>query len=314
MISPIRGRYAPSPTGGLHLGNARTALVAWLHTRSRGGSFVLRVEDLDSLRCKKGVFEINLAELRWLGLDWDEGPDLGGDFGPYLQSLRAEYYQAMLAQLQPWVSPCYLSRKDLQTLASAPHGLIEGYGLAERALNESLQTEKIASGKQPSLRLRGPQTSVAFEDLLMGPQAFDVGDFVLLRADGEWAYQLAVVADDLAMQISEVVRGDDLLPSTAAQVWLYQLLKRPVPQFLHLPLLLDPQGLRLSKRSGALTLSEIQKSGLSGERLLGFFAYSLGLIPQSEPLSLSELLAIYSPEKLSREPYLLKQGELGFRF
>ncbi len=314
MISPIRGRYAPSPTGGLHLGNARTALVAWLHTRSQDGAFVLRVEDLDSQRCKKGVFEINLAELRWLGLDWDEGPDLGGNFGPYLQSLRAEYYQALLAQLQPWVSPCYLSRKDLQTLASAPHGLIEGYGLAERALNQSLQTEKMAGGKQPSLRLRGPQTSVAFEDLLMGPQAFDVGDFVLLRADGEWAYQLAVVADDLAMQISEVVRGDDLLPSTAAQVWLYHLLKRPAPQFLHLPLLLDPQGLRLSKRSGALTLSEIQKTGLTCERLLGFFAYSLGLIPQSEPLSLTELLAVYKPQNLSREPYQLKQGELGFRF
>ncbi|MBT9544003.1 MAG: tRNA glutamyl-Q(34) synthetase GluQRS [Candidatus Sericytochromatia bacterium] len=311
MISPIRGRYAPSPTGGLHLGNARTALVAWLHTRSRGGSFVLRVEDLDSLRCKKGVFEINLAELRWLGLDWDEGPDRGGDFGPYLQSLRTEYYQAMLEKLQPWVSPCYLSRKDLQTLASAPHGLIEGYGLAERALNESLQTEKIASGKQPSLRLRGPQTSVAFEDLLMGPQAFDVGDFVLLRADGEWAYQLAVVADDLAMQISEVVRGDDLLPSTAAQVWLYQLLQRPAPQFLHLPLLLDAQGMRLSKRSGSLTLNEIQKTGLSSERLLGFFAHSLGLLAQSEPLSLPELLTLYSPEKLSREPYQLRPGELG---
>ncbi len=314
MNSPIRGRYAPSPTGGLHLGNARTALVAWLHTRSQGGVFVLRVEDLDSQRCKKGVYEINLAELQWLGLDWDEGPDLGGDFGPYLQSHRTAHYHAMLAQLRPWVSPCYLSRKDLHTLASAPHGLIEGYGLAERALNEALKTAKMAAGKQPSLRLLGPQTSVAFEDLLMGPQAFDVGDFVLLRADGEWAYQLAVVADDLAMQISEVVRGDDLLPSTAAQVWLYQLLKRPAPQFLHLPLLLDPQGIRLSKRSGALTLSEILKTGLSCERLLGFFAYSLGLIPAMEALTLPELLTVYSPDKLSRQPYQLSGDEFGFRF
>jgi len=310
----IRGRYAPSPTGGLHLGNARTALVAWLHTRSQGGGFVLRIEDLDSQRSKGGVYQQNMAELRWLGLDWDEGPDLGGKFAPYLQSLRQSHYQAMLKKLRPWLSPCYLSRKDLQTLASAPHGAMEGYGLAERALNEALKVEKMAQGKQPSLRLRGPQAPVPFEDLLMGPQAFDVGDFVLLRADGEWAYQLAVVADDLAMEISEVVRGDDLLPSTAAQVWLYHLLQQPAPQFLHVPLLLDAQGQRLSKRSGALTLGEIQKTGLRPESLLGFFAYSLGLLPKAEAISLAELLALYRPENLSQLPFQLPGEALGFRF
>ncbi|MGE3728787.1 MAG: tRNA glutamyl-Q(34) synthetase GluQRS [Candidatus Sericytochromatia bacterium] len=310
----IRGRYAPSPTGGLHLGNARTALVAWLHTRSQGGCFVLRIEDLDSQRCKAGVYQQNMAELRWLGLDWDEGPDLGGKFAPYLQSLRQSHYQAILQKLSPWLSRCYLSRKDLNTLASAPHGAMEGYGLAERALNEVLKGEKIRQGKQPSLRLLGPQAPVSFEDLLKGSLAFEVGDFVLLRADGEWAYQLAVVADDLTMEISEVVRGDDLLPSTAAQVWLYQLLERPAPQFLHVPLLHDAQGQRLSKRSGALTLGEIQKTGLSPESLLGFFAHSLGLIPKLEALSLAELLALYRPENLSQLPFQLPEEAFGFRF
>lgn len=300
-----RGRYAPSPTGGLHLGNARTALVAWLHTRAQGGAFVLRVEDLDSQRCKPGVHELNLAELRWLGLDWDEGPDQGGSYGPYLQSLRKDYYQALLEELQPWISPCYLSRKELQTLASAPHGPMEGYGLVERALNDQVKQAKQAQGKQPSLRLRGPQAAVAFVDLLQGPQAYEVGDFVVLRADGEWAYQLAVVADDLAMAITDVVRGADLLPSTSAQVWLYQLLNRVPPQFLHVPLLQDAQGLRLSKRSGSLTLAEIQKSGVQPQLVLGFLAHSLGLIPQLEALSLSELLAVYRPEHLSREPFRL---------
>jgi glutamyl-tRNA synthetase len=311
-MKQIRGRFAPSPTGLLHLGNARTALVAWLHTRSQQGQFILRIEDLDSQRSKPCFRELNCSELRWLGLDWDEGPDCGGAYEPYLQSLRHSIYQDLLNTLQPWLTQCYLSRKDLQTMASAPHGPIEGYGLRERALNQSLLAAKNQPTKQPSLRLLGPQTEVRFEDLLHGSQAYSVGDFVLLRADGEWAYQLAVVADDLAMAITEIVRGDDLLPSTAAQVWIYQLLGQSVPEYLHLPLLHDACGQRLAKRSGKLSLTELRQNGLKPEAVIGFLAYSLGLIDRLECLSLTELLPNYQLQKLNTKPYLLQAKDLNW--
>jgi len=309
-IQMIRGRFAPSPTGGLHLGNARTALAAWLSTRSREGIFILRNEDLDRQRCKPGVSELNLSELQWLGLDWDEGPDVSGPWGPYHQSKRHAYYAEVLAQLREWVYPCYLSRKEVQAIASAPHGPIEGYGLKERELNQILSFCKQQEGKTPSLRFRGPQQKISFHDALQGPQAFEVGDFILRRADGEWAYQLAVVADDLAMQITEVVRGDDLLPSTAAQIVIYQALGQPPPQFLHLPLLLDSEGNRLSKRKGDLTLHALRHSGIASHRVLGFLAYSLGLLPELLEVSLYEVLKTYRIEQLNTSPYCLQNSDL----
>jgi len=290
-----RGRYAPSPTGSLHLGNARTALVAWLRARSQGASFVLRVEDLDEPRTVAQAVEGNLHELAWLGLDWDEGPDVGGPHAPYRQSERHHLYEAALARLtrQGLIFECYLSRRELRELSSAPHGQAPVYGEAQRRLNERVVAEKRAQGKQPALRLRVEPGELKFEDAFLGPQRFDalrdVGDIVLRRADGAWAYQLAVVVDDIAMGIEEVVRGADLLPSTAAQLLLYRRLGAKPPRFAHVPLLLDETGERMAKRRGSLTLESLRSAGIDPGRVVGLLAHSLGLLPERRPVTPQEL-------------------------
>jgi glutamyl-tRNA synthetase len=297
-----RGRYAPSPTGFLHLGNARTALAAWLHTRSQGGEFVLRIEDLDSQRSKAAFIEANIAELCWLGLDWDEGPDVGGKYAPYLQSRRFDLYQQALETLQAkgHIFECYLSRKDLQEVASAPHEKMSVYGLRERRLNEQIKRQKQEEGKRPSLRFRVSDKTIRLEDSVHGLQLFsalsEVGDFVVKRADGEWAYQLAVVVDDITMKITEVVRGEDLLSSTAAQVLLYEALGATPPHFAHVPLLADETGLRMSKRKGSLTLTSLKEAGVQPKRLVGLLAFSLGLLPEPREVSPRDLLACYRLE------------------
>lgn len=296
-----RGRFAPSPTGSLHLGNARTALCAWLRARSAGDSFVMRVEDIDGPRTVASAVTGNAAELRWLGLDWDEGPDVGGPHAPYRQSERTDRYARILAylQLHDLTFECWLSRSDLRELASAPHGDIPAYGPRERQLNARSAAARQAAGKRPAIRLKGPETAgtdlLEFTDLLAGHRQFEVstavGDIVLQRADGLWAYQLAVVADDIAMGIREVVRGNDLLSSTAAQLVLYHALEAPPPAFLHLPLLLDESGARLSKRGGALSLQELRQAGADPARVSGLLAHTLGLSRVLRPLSPAELLA-----------------------
>ncbi len=309
----MRGRYAPSPTGLLHLGNARTALVAWLQARKQQSSFVLRIEDLDSARCKAEFAQANLEELKWLGFDWDEGPDLGGRFAPYLQSERFTFYEEALEKLkhQGQVFECYLSRKDLRELASAPHGKMPHYGIAERKLNEALKEQKQGT-KQASLRFKVDRTKIQVKDAFMGEQTFELGDFIVKRADGEWAYQLAVVVDDMAMKIKEVVRGSDLLESTAAQLLLYEALNADAPRFLHIPLLNDEVGERLSKRKGSLTLTSLKSEGVKSEAILGLLAYSLGLIEKLEPISLTELRGNYELAKLSKEAFSLKPEHLLF--
>jgi glutamyl-tRNA synthetase len=297
-----RGRYAPSPTGFLHLGNARTALAAWLHTRSQGGEFVLRIEDLDSQRSKPEFIEANISELRWLGLDWDEGPEVGGQYAPYLQSQRFEFYQKALETLQNngHLFECYLSRKDLQEVASAPHEKMSVYGKQERKLNEQMKEQKRLGGKTPSLRFRVPDKTVRLEDSVCGLQLYsaphEVGDFVVKRADGEWAYQLAVVVDDIAMNITEVVRGEDLLQSTAAQLLLYEALGATPPIFAHVPLLADKTGLRMSKRKGSLTLTSLRDTGVKPQRLVGLLAFSLGLLTELQEATPRDLLPHYSLE------------------
>jgi glutamyl-tRNA synthetase len=300
-----RGRYAPSPTGYLHLGNARTALAAWLHTRAQGGEFVLRIEDLDSQRSKPKFIKANIEELRWLGLDWDEGPDVGGKHGPYIQSQRHTVYQEALEHLQNnnYLFECYLSRKDLQDIASAPHESASHekasvYSKKERKLNAQIKVQKQQEGKTPSLRFAVPDKAIALEDAVCGKHLFsalpEVGDFVVKRADGEWAYQLAVVVDDIAMKISEVVRGEDLLQSSAAQLLLYEALGANPPSFAHVPLLADETGLRMSKRKGSLTLSSIKAAGVKPERLVGLLAYSLGMIETLLEVKPQELIRHYS--------------------
>ncbi len=302
-----RGRYAPSPTGFLHLGNARTALVAWWRARATGSPFVMRVEDLDGPRTVAEALTGNLAELRWLGLDWDEGPDVGGPFGPYRQSERGAHYEQALDKLreQSLISECYLSRKDLRELASAPHGQMLAYGPSERAANEACKAAKQAQRKTPSLRVRVEPQRVVFNDLLAGSQTVavhdEIGDFVVRRADGLWAYQLAVVVDDIAMQIGEVVRGDDLLTSTAAQLVLYRALGAKPPQYLHVPLLSDETGERMAKRRGSLTLKALQEDGVRPERVVGLLAHTLGLLDELQEISARAMIDAFSVDRLSKE-------------
>ncbi|HEX2093301.1 MAG TPA: tRNA glutamyl-Q(34) synthetase GluQRS, partial [Longimicrobiaceae bacterium] len=255
----VRGRFAPSPTGRLHLGNARTALLAWLHARSAGGRFVLRVEDLDRGRVRPGYAEAQLADLRWLGVDWDEGPDVGGPFAPYLQSEREALYRETLGRLEErgLLYRCRCSRREIAAAASAPHGPAD-----EGPRYPGTCRARPAGERDGPAALRFPVSpgEVGFRDLLQGPVAFDpeaeTGDFVVRRRDGVAAYQLAVVVDDAAMGITHVVRGADLLPSTARQLLLYRALELLPPEFLHVPLLLGPDGERLAKRHGAVSLGE----------------------------------------------------------
>ena len=243
----------------------------------------------------------NLNELRWLGLTWDEGPDVGGRFAPYVQSERHELYREALERLetQNKLFECYLSRKELREIASAPHGEMPVYGELERALNEKVKEKKRLNGKTPSLRFRTNGESVSFEDLLQGEQTFRVGNFVVKRADGEWAYQLAVTVDDIAMNITEVVRGADLLESTAAQILLYRALGAEPPVFLHVPLLLDETGERMAKRKGSPTLTALQERGVKPQRVVGLLAHTLGLVAEPVEMTVAEGLELYHLTSLS---------------
>ncbi len=260
----------------------------------------MRVEDLDGPRTRPEAVLGNLEELRWLGLDWDEGPDVGGPHAPYLQSQRSQLYEAALAKLvaADLTFPCYLSRKELAEVGSAPHGPSGSvYGEAERRASERLAPGKVAEGRAPSIRFAVPDREVRFVDALAGPQVVDVrrevGHFVVRRSDGLFAYQLAVVVDDAAMGITEVVRGADLLQSTGAQLLLYEALGHQPPDFAHAPLMLDEDGKRLAKRRGSQTLQELRAAGLAPERLVGRLAHGLGLIEGPTPLTPYELLAHY---------------------
>lgn len=272
--TPLRARYAPSPSGRLHLGNARTALLAWLQARSAGGVFVLRVEDLDPQRSKPEHERAQLDDLRWLGLDWDEGPDVGGPHAPYRQSERHELYREALARLDTY--PCTCTRKELRETSLAPHGL-------EPIYPGTCRSGPSHPGRLASLRWRVPEGSVGFDDLVLGPcrqdVAREVGDFVLRRGDGAWAYQLAVVVDDAAMAITHVTRGADLLDSTARQILLQRALGLPVPVHAHVPLLVGPDGEKLSKRHGAPDLGQLRERGLDPRLVVGSLARSCGLVP-----------------------------------
>jgi glutamyl-tRNA synthetase len=301
MASGARGRYAPSPTGRLHVGNARTALLAWLAARARDATFVMRMEDLDAARVIPDGEAAMLDDLRWLGLDWDEGPDLGGPCGPYRQSERRRDYDAAIERLltEGRAYPCACSRAEVARAASAPHAADdEGprYPGTCRALDpDAVEARARAAGRMPVIRFDGRAERIAFVDGVhdavepMGEGGVD--DFVLRRADGVAAYQLAVVVDDAAMGIDEVVRGDDLLSSTPRQLALYSALGAAPPRFAHVPLLLDARGERLAKRTRPASLASLREAGLAPEAIVARLAASAGLIDGVGSLSATELLA-----------------------
>ena len=264
------GRFAPSPTGHLHLGNLRTALLAWLFARSQGASFHLRIEDLDSSRVRPGLAEQQLADLAALGLDWD------GEV--VVQSERTAVYEAALGALEQagLLYACFCTRAEIRAAVSAPHSSAEegAYPGTCRHLPDSERAARIAAGRRPALRVRAAGAPVIFEDRLRGRVEATVDDFVVRRNDGAHAYNLAVVVDDAAQGIGEVVRGDDLLSSTGRQLRLAGLLGVAAPAHAHVPLVLGPDGSRLAKRHGSVTLRELEPS-----RALAWMCASLGLPP-----------------------------------
>jgi glutamyl-tRNA synthetase len=293
-----RGRYAPSPTGAIHLGNASTALLAWLSIRARRGVYVMRMEDLDRPRVVSRAADAILRDLLWLGLDWDEGPDAGGPHAPYAQSERGALYDAAFERLRAAgpVYPCFCSRKDIRSAASAPQapGDEAHYPGTCRDLLRSEVARRVASGAAPAWRFRvDPAGILPFTDLVRGRYEADpgsIGDFVVRRADGVPAYQLAVVVDDIAMKISEVVRGEDLLASTVRQLLLYRAFGASPPAFAHVPLLLGDDGVRLSKRHRGVTLAELRNAGESAEAIVGRLAHRHGLRETAAPVAARELV------------------------
>ncbi len=272
MIAAVnyRGRLAPSPTGFLHRGHAATFFAAQDRARERGGTLVLRVEDLDQQRCKPEFRTALLEDLRWAGLRWQEGPDIGGPCGPYVQSERLARYREAWARLavSGMVYPCTCTRRDVERALSAPHAGEQEPVYPGTCRPPEPEAVKVTSPTGVNWRFRAPVgEDVDFYDGHAGPQRFrverDFGDFIVWRRDGVPAYQLAVVVDDALMRISEVVRGADLLESTAQQFLLYRALGFEPPAFFHCPLVTDPQGARLSKRAGAHSLRQMRADGVN---------------------------------------------------
>ena len=303
------GRLAPSPTGAQHVGNARTYLIAWLSARSSGGRVVLRIEDIDSPRVKQGADRQACLDLQWLGLDWDEGP--------IIQTERLPLYRAALERLMAaeLVYPCTCTRGDVERAGSAPH--LEHEGLIYPGICAGRRaSDAHALGNRPSCwRFRVPPESPAFVDGFRGPTHLDLrtigGDFIVWKASrpditaSTPAYQLAVVVDDAAQDVTEVVRGDDLIPSTPRQLLLYQALGLTPPCFVHVPLVVGPDGRRLAKRHGDTRLSALREGGVRPEMLLGLLAWSCGWLSTIEPITARELLPLYRLETMPREPFVL---------
>jgi len=302
----LRSRLAPSPTGALHLGNARTFLLTWLHVRAAGGTLLLRVDDLDGPRVKAGAIEQALADLRWLGLDWDE------DDGVLVQSERAAAYDAAAQRLvdAEVAFPCVCTRREIEEASSAPHGP-DGprYPGTCDGVYASLADAAARSGRPAALRYRAPPGPVAFDDLVFGAQAFDpyeeAGAFPIRKADGTAAYQLATVVDDAASGVDLVIRGADLLPSTARQVLLQRELGLPTPRYLHLPLVVGADGRRLAKRHGDTRIATYREEGVTAERLVGFLAWTAGLARDTERLRPADLIDRYDPGGLGTAPIVL---------
>jgi glutamyl-tRNA synthetase len=307
-VRSYRGRFAPSPTGDLHLGSAATALVTWLAAREADGRLIFRVEDLDGPRVLPGSAERHAEDLRWLGLDWDDGPDRGGEDGPYRQSERSARYEEALDSLgdRGLLYYCDCSRLEVARIAAAPHageegprypGLCRAHGLATRPWR-----------RPPAVRLAVPVRTVELVDRFQGPFHQDVqgcvGDFVLKRGDGVYAYQLAVVVDDLAMGITEVVRGADLLSSAPRQVLLAELLGGRPPDYAHAPLVVSADGSRLAKRARGVSLRDHRSAGRRPTRVVAALAEMLGLLDpgEAEEIAAAELIAVRRLDRLRGLP------------
>jgi nondiscriminating glutamyl-tRNA synthetase len=316
----VRVRFAPSPTGLLHVGNARTALFNFLFARQAGGTFVLRLEDTDRERSTPEAEQAILEDLRWLGLEWDEGPERPGDFGPYRQSERLETYRRYATDLlgKGHAYRCYCTEEELEEKRqrSLAKGIPPGYDGRCRHLKTEEEQSFIRSGRPASVRFRVNARSVEFQDLVKGAMSFDgrkMGDFVILRSDGVASYNFAVVIDDAGMQVTHVIRGEDHLANTARQVLLYQTLGFAPPQFAHLSMILGPDRAPLSKRHGATAVAHFRETGYLPEGLANYLAL-LGWSSEDgqEIFTLGELIKKFSLQRLSRSPAVFDPEKLNW--
>ena len=290
------GRYAPSPTGDLHLGNLRTALLAWLFARSTSRRFLLRIEDLDSGRVRPGIAEQQLSDLTALGITFD------GE--PVVQSRRLAAYEEALRSLADVTYECFCSRREIAQAASAPHGAVPRYpGTCQNLTEADRRSRRLT--RQPALRLRADGAWQTIHDVLHGEITAEVDDVVLRRNDGVPAYNLAVVVDDVFSGIDQVVRGEDLLPAAATQAYLTKLLGHHLPTYAHVPLAVNVEGRRLAKRDGAVTLPELAAYGMTPDAVLRVIAQSLELTGPGEPVSLDGMLNRFDPGRLPREPWVV---------
>jgi glutamyl-tRNA synthetase len=302
MSAAYIGRLAPSPTGAQHVGNARTYLIAWLAARRHGGRVVLRIEDIDSPRVKAGAAQQAIDDLRWLGLDWDDGP--------HVQTERLAHYESVFADFRQreLVYPCTCSRTDIENAASAPHAEHEGPAYPGTCAGRRAADAAKLGDRPYAWRFRVTD-SPSFIDGFRGETHCDIrqigGDFVVWKSSGTPAYQLAVVVDDAEMGITEVIRGDDLIPSTPRQILLYRAMNRTPPKFTHVPLVVGPDGRRLAKRHGDTRLSALRAAGVKPETLVGLLAWSCGWIPKPEPISARELAPRFNINAIPSQPFVL---------
>lgn len=300
MSDKVLGRFAPTPSGRLHLGNALAYLLAWLSSRSRGGEILLRMEDLDTLRCTEEHSQRIREDLLWLGLDWD--------YETTPQRYRGEAYEKAVGILREKanVFPCWCTRGSLN-LINAPHAS-DGHPIHPRLCRERSETERKMMKGSPALRIEAPELVVEFEDRVYGRYAENLrtecGDFVLRRADGIFVYQLAVVVDDGEAGVTDIVRGCDLLSSTPRQIYLQRLLGYAEPAYAHIPMLVDAAGRKLSKRDADMDLGELRKHR-TPEEVIGRLAFLCGLTEKPEPVAASELISDFSWDKIRKEDIIV---------
>jgi len=306
--APPIGRLAPSPTGAQHLGNARTYLIAWLAARSRGGKVLLRIEDIDSPRVKPWATLQALDDLRWLGLDWD------GE--PMVQTERLALYEEAFARLKSreLVYPCTCTRGDIEAAASAPHAEHEGPVYPGTCAARSVRDADLLAGQSFAWRFRTPSEAVRFHDAFRGREEMNLrqigGDFVVWKSSGTPAYQLAVVVDDTLTGVTQVVRGDDLVPSTPRQLLLYDALGYEPPTFAHVPLVVGTDGRRLAKRHGDTRLSTLRDAGVRADAVIGLLAWSCGWLEKIEPIDAAFLLTRFDLAAIPRSPFVLQDNHL----
>jgi glutamyl-tRNA synthetase len=319
MTTPVRVRFAPSPTGRPHVGNVRTAMFNWLLARHTGGRFILRIEDTDVARKVKGALEAILDGLKWLGLDWDEGPEVGGDYGPYFQSQRLSLYreaaERLVAQGDAYYCYCSAERLEEMRAEQVRRKQPPGYDRHCRDLSPEERARQEAEGITPVIRFKVPlEGKTGFNDLIWGDVVFEnstLDDFVLLKSDGYPTYHLANVVDDSAMRISHVIRAEEWISSTPRHMLLYQALGLEPPQFVHHPMILGPDRAKLSKRHGAVSILEYREQGYLPETMFNFLALiGWSLDDKTEIMSREELVKNFSLERIGKTGAIFNRDKL----